>query len=95
MTNGSGCGCDLASERPMVRKFIVDSVLYWAKTYHIDGFRFDLMALEDVDTMTRSAPRSTACPAAKASCCTASHGWAAVRIWRAAHALPTSARSMC
>ena len=51
MTNGSGCGCDLASERPMVRKFIVDSVLYWAKTYHIDGFRFDLMALEDVDTM--------------------------------------------
>lgn len=51
MTNGSGCGCDLASERPMVRKYIVDSVLYWAKTYHIDGFRFDLMALEDVDTM--------------------------------------------
>ena len=51
MTNGSGCGCDLASERPMVRKYIVDSVLYWARTYHIDGFRFDLMALEDVDTM--------------------------------------------
>ena len=35
----------------MVRKFIVESVLYWAKAYHIDGFRFDLMALEDVDTM--------------------------------------------
>ena len=51
MTNGSGCGCDLASERPMVRKYLVDSVLYWAKTYHLDGFRFDLMALEDVDTM--------------------------------------------
>lgn len=51
MTNGSGCGCDLASERPMVRKYIVDSVLYWATTYHIDGFRFDLMALEDADTM--------------------------------------------
>ena len=50
-TNGSGCGCDLASERPMVRKYIVESVLYWATTYHIDGFRFDLMALEDVDTM--------------------------------------------
>ena len=47
MTNGSGCGCDLASERPMVRKYIVDSILYWAQTYHIDGFRFDLMALED------------------------------------------------
>lgn len=51
MTNGSGCGDDLASERPMVRKYIVDSVLYWAREYHIDGFRFDLMALEDVDTM--------------------------------------------
>ena len=50
-TNGSGCGCDLASERPMVRKYLVDSVLYWATTYHIDGFRFDLMALEDADTM--------------------------------------------
>lgn len=51
MTNGSGCGSDLASERPMVRKYIVDSVLYWAKEYHIDGFRFDLMALLDVETM--------------------------------------------
>ena len=51
MTNGSGCGCDLASERPMVRKYIVDSILYWAQTYHIDGFRFDLMALEDAGTM--------------------------------------------
>lgn len=51
MTNGSGCGCDLASERPMARKYIVDSILYWATTYHIDGFRFDLMALEDADTM--------------------------------------------
>ncbi len=51
MTNGSGCGCDLASERPMVRKYIVDSVVYWAKEYHIDGFRFDLMALLDADTM--------------------------------------------
>ena len=51
VTNGSGCGNDLASERPMVRKYIVDSVVYWATEYHIDGFRFDLMALEDVDTM--------------------------------------------
>lgn len=49
--NGSGCGNDLASERPMVRKYLVDSVLYWAREYHVDGFRFDLMALEDVDTM--------------------------------------------
>ena len=51
MTNGSGCGDDLASERPMVRKYLVDSVVYWASAYHVDGFRFDLMALEDVDTM--------------------------------------------
>lgn len=51
LTNGSGCGSDLASERPMVRKYIVDSVVFWAKEYHIDGFRFDLMALEDADTM--------------------------------------------
>lgn len=50
-TNGSGCGCDLASERTMVRKYIVDSVVYWAREYHIDGFRFDLMALEDAGTM--------------------------------------------
>ena len=51
LTNGSGCGCDLASERTMVRKYLVDSCVYWAKEYHIDGFRFDLMALHDVDTM--------------------------------------------
>ena len=51
LTNGSGCGCDLASERTMVRKYIVDSVVYWATAYHIDGFRFDLMGLHDVDTM--------------------------------------------
>lgn len=52
-TNGSGCGCDMASEKPMMRKFIADSVAYWAKEYHIDGFRFDLMGLIDVDTMTQ------------------------------------------
>jgi len=57
MTNGSGCGCDLATERPMVRKYLVDSVLYWAKTYHLDGFRFDLMALIDVDTMNEIRAR--------------------------------------
>lgn len=50
-SNGSGCGNELASERPMVRKFIVDSVYYWAKEYHIDGFRFDLMGLTDIQTM--------------------------------------------
>lgn len=50
-SNGSGTGNEVASEKPMVRKFIVDSVKYWAEEYHIDGFRFDLMALHDRDTM--------------------------------------------
>ncbi len=50
-SNGSGCGNDVASERSMVRKFIVDSVKYWASEYKLDGFRFDLMGLIDVDTM--------------------------------------------
>jgi len=51
LTNGSGVGNDVASERPMVRKFIVDSVTYWANEYHFDGFRFDLMGLLDLTTM--------------------------------------------
>ncbi|MBQ2348773.1 MAG: type I pullulanase [Clostridia bacterium] len=50
-SNGSGCGNDTASEHAMFRKYMVDSVVYWAKEYHIDGFRFDLMGLHDVDTM--------------------------------------------
>lgn len=50
-SNGSGCGNELASELTMVRKFIVDSVSYWAEEYRADGFRFDLMALMDVETM--------------------------------------------
>lgn len=50
-SNASVCGNDTASERSMVRKFIVDSVLYWAREYHIDGFRFDLLGILDVDTM--------------------------------------------
>ena len=50
-SNGSGCGNDTASERAMVRKYIVDSVCYWADQYHIDGFRFDLVGLLDVDTV--------------------------------------------
>ena len=51
LTNGSGCGNDVASERPMVRKFIVDSVKYWASEYNLDGFRFDLMGLMDIKTI--------------------------------------------
>lgn len=50
-SNGSGCGNDTASENLMMRKFIIDSVIYFIKEYHIDGFRFDLMGLHDVDTM--------------------------------------------
>lgn len=50
-SNGSGCGNDTASERPMMRKFIVESVLHWVKEYRVDGFRFDLMGLLDVQTM--------------------------------------------
>ncbi len=50
-SNGSICGNDTASERTMVRKYIVDSVCYWADEYHIDGFRFDLVGLLDVQTI--------------------------------------------
>lgn len=50
-SNGSGCGNDTASERVMFREFMKNSVVYWAQEYHIDGFRFDLMGLHDVDTM--------------------------------------------
>lgn len=49
--NGSGCGNEMASERKMVRKYIVDSVKFWAEEYHIDGFRFDQMGLLDIQTM--------------------------------------------
>ncbi|RYQ04475.1 Amylopullulanase [Bifidobacterium pseudolongum subsp. globosum] len=51
LVNNSGCGNDTASERAMMRKYIVDSVAYWAKEYNMDGFRFDLMGLHDVETM--------------------------------------------
>ena len=50
-SNASGCGNDTASERKMVHNFIVNSVLYWVEEYHIDGFRFDLMGLHDLDLM--------------------------------------------
>lgn len=57
LSNGSGCGNDVATERLMMSRFIVESVVYWAKEYHIDGFRFDLMGLMDVDTMRETRRR--------------------------------------
>ncbi|MGL5041822.1 MAG: type I pullulanase [Culicoidibacterales bacterium] len=51
LSNGSGCGNDTASERKMVRKFIVDSLVYWQTAFGFDGFRFDLMGLIDIETM--------------------------------------------
>lgn len=50
-SNASGCGNETASERAMMRKYMIDSVVYWAKEYHIDGFRFDLMGVHDMETM--------------------------------------------
>ena len=50
-SNGSGCGNETASEMPMFRTFMIDSVLFWAKEYKIAGFRFDLMAIHDIETM--------------------------------------------
>ena len=50
-SNGSGCGNELATERAMVRKYILDSVEFWAREYKIDGFRFDLMGLIDIETV--------------------------------------------
>ncbi len=50
-SNASGCGNETASEREMMRKFMIDSLLYWVKEYHIDGFRFDLMGIHDIQTM--------------------------------------------
>ena len=52
-SNGSGCGSEIATERSMAARYILDSVLYWAEEYHIDGFRFDLMGMLDVPLMNR------------------------------------------
>jgi pullulanase len=52
-SNGTGCGNEVASERPMTRKFMIESVVYWAKEYHLDGFRFDLMGVHDIETMNQ------------------------------------------
>ena len=52
-SNGSGCGNETASEQPMMRRFMMESVKYWAREYHIDGFRFDLMGVHDIETMNQ------------------------------------------
>jgi len=49
--NASGCGNETASDRPMMRKYMVESVRYWMREYHLDGFRFDLMGIHDIETM--------------------------------------------
>jgi pullulanase, type I len=54
-SDASGCGNETASERTMMGDYIVNSVKYWAKEFHIDGFRFDLMAIHDTETMNRVA----------------------------------------
>ena len=51
LSDGSGCGNETRSESTMYRKYMIDSILYWANEYHIDGFRFDLMGIHDVETM--------------------------------------------
>lgn len=56
-SNGSGCGNELATERAMVRKYIIDSLVYWMTEYKIDGFRFDLMGLYDKDTINEAYRR--------------------------------------
>ena len=58
--DASACGNETASDRPMMRKYIVESVLYWAREYHIDGFRFDLMGIHDIRTMNEVRAALTA-----------------------------------
>ena len=52
-SNGSGCGNETASDKPMMRRFMIESVKYWINEYHIDGFRFDLMGVHDIETMNQ------------------------------------------
>ena len=74
LANGSGCGNETASERPMMRKFMIESVLYWMKEYHIDGFRFDLMGVHDIETMNEVRK---AVDEVDSTVCVYGEGWAA------------------
>ena len=62
LSNGSGCGNEFASERPMARRYLIDSVLYWAREYHIDGFRFDLMGYCITERAVCQVPYSVPSP---------------------------------
>ena len=73
-SNASACGNETASEQPMMRKFMIESVLYWVKEYHIDGFRFDLMAIHDIETMNQI---SAALRAVKPDILLYGEGWTA------------------
>ena len=74
ISNGSACGNETASERPMMRKFMIESVLYWMKEYHIDGFRFDLMGVHDIETMNEIRK---AVDEVDSTVCVYGEGWAA------------------
>ncbi|WP_096152903.1 MULTISPECIES: type I pullulanase [Bacillus] len=71
-SNGTGVGNDIASERKMVRKFILDSILYWIKEFDVDGFRFDLMGILDIDTMNDIR---NAVDEVKSGCILLGEGW--------------------
>lgn len=74
LANGSGCGNETASDREMMRKYMIESVLYWMNEYHIDGFRFDLMGIHDIETMNQI---QAAAKAVNPSVFIYGEGWAA------------------
>lgn len=82
--NGSGCGNETASERSMMRKYMVDSILYWATEYHIDGFRFDLMGIHDTTTLSKIRNRLDALDGGRGSkLLMYGEPWAADGSWNA------------
>ncbi|MDX5474208.1 MAG: type I pullulanase [Bacillaceae bacterium] len=71
-SNGTGVGNDIASERKMVKKFIIDSILYWLKEFDVDGFRFDLMGILDIETMNEIRKKVNE---VKSGCILLGEGW--------------------